>query len=165
MQSSDMAGLYTAAADVLAPFSSAALTLRITSIYSDGNGHAYVHWSCGQGSLAPYAAKSLVTSTPTGTPLGDFIWVYNSFGGGYTRNGTNSTFIMTESQFVYTPPAQFVIRAPLTISHTSYLLPRQSSYVGFPWDGVSTDTPIAPVSATSSGSTTLSNGATCNYIY
>ncbi len=165
MQTSDMANVFSAASDVLAPLSSTTLAVRLTNIYSDGAGHAYVYWSCGEGALPPYTAKSVVTSTPTGSPLGWFIWVYNSYGGGYTRNGTNTSYIMAESQYVYTTPAQFIIKSPLTMTNTAYLMPRQSSYVGFPWDGISTDSPTVPTSTTHTTSVTLSNGAVCNYAY
>jgi hypothetical protein len=44
-----------------------------------------------------------------------------------------------------------------------YLLPRSSSYIGFPWDGVSTDAPPVPAATTTNAWMTLSNGATCSY--
>ncbi len=165
MQTSDMVNVFSAASDVLAPLSSTTLALRITNVYSDGNGNAYVYWSCGEGALPPYTAKSVVTSTPTGSPVGWFVWVYNGTGGGYTRNGTNTSYVMAESQYIYTAPAQFVIKSPMTMTNTAYLLPRQSSYVGFPWDGVSTDSPTVPTSTTHTTSVTLSNGVVCNYAY
>jgi Flp pilus assembly protein TadG len=163
MQTSDMVNVFSAASDVLAPFSSTTLAVRLTNIYSDGNGHAYVYWSCGEGALPPYAAKSAVTSTPTGSPVGWFLWIYNTSANGYTLNGTNTSYVMAESQYVYTTPAQYVIKSPITLTNTAYLLPRQSSYVGFPWDGISGDSPTAPASTTKTTSVTLSNGATCNY--
>ncbi len=48
-------------------------------------------------------------------------------------------------------------------TNTTYLQPRNASYIGFPWDGNSSDAPTAPASTTKTGSLTLSNGATCNY--
>jgi Flp pilus assembly protein TadG len=165
MQTSDMANVFSAASDVLAPLSSTTLAVRLTNIYSDGAGHAYVYWSCGEGALPPYTAKSAITSTPTGNPVGWFLWQYNTSANGYTLNGTNTSYVMAESQYVYTTPAQFIIKSPMTMTNTAYLLPRQSSYVGFPWDGVSTDSPTVPNSTTHTTSVTLSNGAVCNYAY
>jgi Flp pilus assembly protein TadG len=165
MQTSDMVNVFSAASDVLAPLPTTTLAVRLTSVYSDGKGHAYVYWSCGEGALAPYAAKSAITSTPTGSPVSWFLWENNTKSGGYTENGANTTYVMAESQYIYTPPAQFIIKTPMTLTNTAYLLPRQSSYVGFPWDGVSTDVPTAPMSTTKSTSVTLSNGVVCNYIY
>ncbi len=165
MQTGDMVNVFSAASDVLAPLSSTTLAVRLTNIYSDGNGHAYVYWSCGEGALPPFAAKSLITSTPTGDDIGAFLWRYNSTCGGYTCNGTNTSYVMAEGQYVYTPLAHFVIKAPMTMTNTAYLLPRQSSYVGFPWDGIATDVPPTPTSTTHTTSVTLSNGAVCNYAY
>lgn len=163
MQTSDVVNVYSAASAVMAPFSAANQSLRITNIFSDGNGHAKVYWSCGMGSLPAYSALSAVTTTPTGSPINWFIWVNNSYGGGYQRNGTNSSYILAEVSFTYTAPAQFVLKNPMNMSAVAYYLPRSSSYVGFPWDGVVTDSPTVPTSATSSSSVQLSNGAICNY--
>jgi Flp pilus assembly protein TadG len=165
MQTSDMVNVFSAASDVLAPLPTTTLAVRLTNIYSDGNGHAYVYWSCGEGALPPLTAKSAVTSTPTGSPVGWFLWQYNTSANGYTLNGTNTSYVLAESQYIYTAPAQFIIKGPMTMTNTAFLLPRQSSYVGFPWDGISTDSPTAPNSTTHQASVTLSNGAVCNYAY
>jgi hypothetical protein len=97
--------------------------------------------------------------------VGWFLWQYNTAANGYTLNGTNTSYVMAESTYSYTSPTQFIIKQPLAFSSTAYLLPRQSSYVGFPWDGVSTDAPTAPTAATQTASVTLTNGAVCNYIH
>jgi len=165
MQTSDMVNVYSAAADVMSPFSSANQSLRITHVFSDGNGNAKVYWSCGSGNLPAYTALSPVTTTPTGSPLGWFIWVYNRPSGSYQANGTNTGYIFTEVSYSYTPPAQFVLRSAISMSAVGYYLPRASSYVGFPWDGISSDEPTVPTSATASASVQLSNGATCNYAH
>jgi len=163
MKTSDVVNVYSAAADAMMPFSAANQSLRVTNIFSDGNGHAKVYWSCGIGSLPAYSALSTVTTTPTGSPDNWFIWVNNSYGGGYQRNGTNSSYVLAEVSYSYTAPAQFVLKNAITMSAVAYYLPRSSSYVGFPWDGVATDSPTLPTSATTSSSVQLSNGAICNY--
>jgi len=165
MQTSDMVTVYNAAADVMAPFSATNQSVRITHVFSDGNGNAKVYWSCGMGSLPASAALSTVTTTPTGSPINWFIWVYNDTNNGYQRNGTNTGYILAEVNYTYTPPAQFVLKTPITMKAVAYYLPRASSYVGFPWDGVVSDSPTAPASATTSSSVVLSNGVTCNYAH
>jgi Flp pilus assembly protein TadG len=160
MQASDMAAVYAAAGQIMAPLPSGALTMRITNIYSDGNQHAKVYWSCGQGSLPALTPNSIVTTTPTGSPLGWFIWVYN---GGATYNGTNTSFVQVESSYTYTPVTKFILTSSLVMTNTSYLMPRISTYVGFPWDGNSADAPTVPTSTTTTGQVTLSNGAICKY--
>lgn len=163
MQPSDMVNVFAGGADVLAPFSGANLVLRITNVAADGQGNAFVYWSCGQGALPPYEARSSVTRTPTGSPLGWFIYRYNVQNGSFAQNGTNTSFVMVESRYVYTAPARAILPAPQTMTSVAYMLPRVSSYVGFPWDGDPQNEPTAPASATDTGSITLSNGAECNY--
>lgn len=160
LQASDMANVYASAIQVLAPLPSAPLIVRISNIYGDGNGHAKVYWSCGQTGLAPLVANSTVTSTPTGDPVGNFVLTTNN---NASANGTNTSFIMVESQYSYTSTAHYIITTPMLMTNTTYLQPRNASYIGFPWDGNSSDAPTAPASTTKTGSLTLSNGATCNY--
>jgi Flp pilus assembly protein TadG len=163
MQTSDMVDVYSAAADVLQPYSTTPQALRLTNVFSDGNGHAKVYWSCGMGALPAYTALGTVTTTPTGSPVGWFLWVYNSFGGGFQRNGTNTSYVMAEVSYTYTSPSSLVLRTAISMSAVAYYLPRTSTYVGFPWDGVSSDAPTVPTSATTSQAVTLSNGVVCNY--
>ncbi len=165
MQTSDLVNVYAAAADMMSPFSATNQSLRITNVFSDGNGHAKVYWSCGNGALPAYAALSTVTTTPTNSPLNWFIWVNNSTSGGYQRNGTNTSYVLAEVSYTYTAPAQFVLRHAINMSGVAYYLPRISSYVGFPWDGVLSDAPTVPTAATTSSSVQLSNGASCNYAH
>ena len=163
LQQTDVATYYAAAGQVIAPFDSTPLVLQVTNVYSDGQGHAYVYWSCGQGALPPMAAKSAVANAANGVPVGNLLWLYNVGLGGRTYNGTNTSFIMVESQYTYTAPAQFVLKGPQTMSSVYIVYPRQSAYVGFPWDGNANDAPPQPTSTTRTASMTLSNGAVCNY--
>ena len=135
---------------------SANLYVRITNVYTDGAGHAAVYWSCGQGPLTPYTANTPVTTTPTNSPMA---WFLNTS----TPAAANTSYLMSEVQYSYTPVTGYVLTGPIIMRDTSYLLPRSSSYVGFPWDGVSTDAPPAPTSTTTNASMVLSNGATCSY--
>ena len=162
LQTSDLAADYAGGADVMTPFDSTSLNMRVTNIYSDGQGHAYVYWSCGQGTLPPLAAKSAVTSTPTGTAVGSLIYLY-SLPLGVGNNGTNTSYVMSESTYSYSAPAQFILKGSQTFKSVYYLYPRQSAYIGFPWDGNANDPPPTPTSTTKTASLTLSNGAICNY--
>ena len=160
LQPSDMANVYASAIQVLAPLPGSPLIVRISNIYSDGKGNAKVYWSCGQSTLPALIANSVVTSTPTGDPVGSFVLTTNS---GPSANGTNTSFIMVESRYTYTSVAHYVITAPIVMTSTSYLQPRNATYIGFPWDGNSSDAPTAPASTTKTSVVTLSNGAICNY--
>lgn len=165
LQTGDMADIFSGALDVMAPFSSTNLVLRITSVASDGNGTAFVHWSCGQGALVPFAAKSTVTTLADGSSVDNILNRSTFSSNGYTHNGTNTTYIQVESQYVYTAPTGFFLTTAQTMQTAFYIYPRQAAYVGFVWDGNSNHQPAAPASTTSTASVTLSNGAICNYAY
>jgi Flp pilus assembly protein TadG len=156
MQASDMVTLFSVAPDVIEPLSSNSLYMRVTNIYTDGAGHAKVYWSCGQGPLTPYTANSSVTTTPTNGSLSLFL---NTT----TPAAANTSYIMSEISYSYTPVTGYVLTGPVMMSDTSYLLPRSSSYIGFPWNGQSSSVPPAPTTTTTSATVTLSNGATCSY--
>ena len=157
MQNSDMVNVFAVAPDVLEPLptSSSNPNVRITSVYTDGKGNAKIYWSCGLG-MTPYTANTKVTTTPTGTAI-------NALLATSLASAANSSYIMSEISYSYKPIAGYVLTSPITMTDTSYLLPRESSYVGFPWDGLSTDSPPVPTNTTTNASSTLSNGATCSY--
>ena len=165
MQTSDMVDVFAGGASVLAPYSSTNLSFRITSIASDGKGNAFVHWSCASGAYGPTTAKTAVTTTATGSSIDKVIYRYNIQypAPAYSNNGTDTSFITVEAQYIYTAPAGFVMPSPQTMSVVNYMAPRQSTFVGFPWDGVATHSPPTPTAATKIYTTTLSNGATCSY--
>lgn len=163
LQTSDMASIFAGAADVMAPFSNSGLVLRITSVASDGNGNAFVHWSCGEGALSPLTAKSTVTTLANGSPVGNILNLTTYSQSTFTYNGKNTSFIQVESIYTYTAPTGFLLPGPQTMTDSAYVYPRQSAYVGFVWDGIVNDQPTAPASATKVASVTLSNGAACSY--
>ena len=145
-----------AGADVMAPFSATPLIMRVTNVASDGKGRAFVYWSCGQGILPPYAARSTVSQTPTGTAIPNNLLYL-------TSNGTNTSFLMAEVQYTYSAPARFVLPSPQSMSVVAYSLPRVSTYIGVT-DGSPTYVPPLPTLA--NNSITQSSGAiTCNGSY
>ena len=163
MQAADIVNFFAAGGDVMAPFSSSSLVLRISNIASDGQGGAFVYWSCGNGSLTPYTAKAAVTSTPTNTALSNLLILTSGKSGAYTTVGADTTFIMVESQYTFTAPAGFVIRTAQTLTSTAYTMPRLSTYVG-PTTGASNFVPVPPSSINNS-STQSAGSITCNVGY
>jgi hypothetical protein len=155
-----MVNVYTAASRIMAPLNSATLNLRITHIYSDGNGNLKVYWSCGQGALPALTARSSITTTPTGQDPGSLV-VKTDIGGVIV--GSNTGYVMVESKYTYTSTAKFFLQSPVVMTNTTYLQPRVSNYVGFPWNGNSQSSPPAPKSTTTTQSVTLSNGVICSY--
>lgn len=167
LQPADLAADYAAAAEVMAPYDGSTLNLRITNIYSDGKGHALVYWSCGQGALPPLAANVRVTSTPTGVPVSSLLYLKKSVlsltGVLPVPDGTNTSYVMSESNYSYTAPAQFALVGSQTMTSVVYLYPRQSAYIGFPWNGNNDTPPPEPTATKTAASVTLSNGVLCNY--
>ena len=148
MTTADIANNLAIGPDTIAPFPSGNLVLRITNVASDGNGNAFVYWSCGQGALAPPLALSPVTSTPTGVIS-------------LTKAGTNTSYVVVESQYSYSAPAGFILPSPQIIQVKSYTLPRVSTYIGHT-TGDPNYVPPTPTSTHSSSPVTL-NGLTCNF--
>ena len=171
LRTADIEADYAAADDVMTPYASNTLDLRVTNIYSDGKGRAYVYWSCGQGALPPLAAKSQVTSTPTGVPVDSLLYLKSPLIVlpvplpllPTSPNGTNTSYVMAESTYSYMAPAQFVLVGPQTMTSVVYLYPRQSPYIGFPWNGDANTPPPMPTATKTTSSLSLSNGARCNY--
>ena len=88
---------------VLAPFSDATLSLRVTAITRDNNGVARVTWSRGKGSLAK---RSGVVAVPAGL----------------IENG--ESIIMSEGAYSYTSTLGQVLPGTRTFNHTYWLRPR-----------------------------------------
>ena len=166
LRTSDLADVYNASYDIMRPLPTTKMTLRITNIYSDGNGQAWVYWSCGQGSLAPFPAKSNYMTTPTGSPVSNLLWLYTSSAGGYNYYGQNTSFVMVEANYVFSPPTGFVLNTDQVTYVVAYSLPRVSTYIGFPWDGVAGHAATLPASTTTTKSVTMTaggNSITCQY--
>ena len=165
LQNADMTDIFAGALNVMAPLPSAGMGVRITSVAATGNGSAIVHWSCGLGSLQPLQARAGFSKLANGDGIENALNMSNFSGGGYNYSGTDISLIQVETTYSYTPPAGFVIKTAQVMTAAYINYPRQAGYVGFPWDGVTTHPPPAPSTTTKTGSTTLSNGATCNYAY
>jgi Flp pilus assembly protein TadG len=157
MQTSDMVNMFTAASQFMQPYSATPLSVRITNVYAAQNGNAQVYWSCvSQNSTIPIlAANSVVSTTLTGAPIAFLVTTNQS-------TSYNSSFIMVDVSYTFSSPTNKIISGTHVMTSSAYLQPRQGLYVGFPWSGVGAY-PTAPNSTTTSSSTTLTNGATCNY--
>lgn len=166
IQSSDLADIYNASYALMRPLSTGPMTLRITNVYSDGNGKAWVYWSCGHGGLAPYAAKSNVVTSPTNSPVANYLYLTNGTSNGVTYHGKDTSFIEVEANYTFTPPTGFVLNTTQVTYAVAYSLPRLSTYIGFPWDGVVGHYAAVPSATTTTNTLTTSAGGntiTCNY--
>jgi Flp pilus assembly protein TadG len=151
LQQTDMANLFSAASNYMEPYSGTPMNIRITNIYGQ------VYWSCGQGVLPPYTAKQQFTTLPgSGKGINYVLWVGNA-------TAKNTSVVVVEASYTFTSPTNYIIKGTTTMTSSAVMQPRSSNYIGFPWSGSATSAPTAPASTTTTGSATLTNGATCNY--
>jgi hypothetical protein len=109
-----MADIFTASSTILAPFPTAPLKMRVTSITGDDDGNPKVDWSdipAGQSGLAAYTKGNSV-ALPSGL---------------ITAKGEN--VIMAETTYTYTPLMRYVVKNGLTFNEKFYLRPRKASKV------------------------------------
>jgi Flp pilus assembly protein TadG len=108
---------YFAAGDaIVAPFPTAALSQRVSSVTVDSSGNATVLWSRAAGALASRAVGSSVT-LPSGVA------------------SANQSVVMSESRYVYSSNIGMFFRAPLTWRSTYYYQPRNAGPVTCPTCG------------------------------
>jgi Flp pilus assembly protein TadG len=96
---------------VIAPFPTAALSMRITSVRADAGGTPRVIWSTASGSMSTLGAGGAVSGVPVGLLA------------------ANESVIMAEASYVYTSALKKVMPAPITLSQKYYLKPRKGSEV------------------------------------
>ncbi len=115
LASSDVSDIFAAATDIITPFPTGPLKLRLTSVTGDASATPKVDWSCTQGGLAVKTAGSTYTGLPTGliAVAGDSI-------------------IVAEGQYTWTSPAQYVLPNGLNFKEIFYLKPRKATTVAGP---------------------------------
>jgi Flp pilus assembly protein TadG len=104
--------IFAAASNIVSPFPTAPLKLRITSITGNASGNPRVDWSDGSVGLAAYARCDAVPNFPAGL---------------ITAAGEN--VIMAEAAYTYTSPVSQVLPNGLTFNERFFLRPRKVSRV------------------------------------
>jgi hypothetical protein len=104
--------VFTAASNILSPFDTSKLELRVTSISGDAQGKPRVDWSDGKGALGAYKHCDSVPGFPTGL---------------ITAKGDN--VVMAEASYKYTSPVADVLPNALNFSERFYLRPRKVAKV------------------------------------
>ena len=114
--SADMTDIFTIGRTLVSPFPSAGLKMRVTSVTVDVNNIPKVDWSDGSG-LSPLGKGSTVTlpknSADTTKPFVD----------------KGETVIMSEAQFTYDSPVDYLIKSGVSFNEVYYLRPRKSESV------------------------------------
>ena len=110
---SDISTIMNASSETMTPFSNGALTVVVSEITIDNNGKAAVTWS------EPYLNGVAFQGTPLTTPP----TAPPSFA------IANSSYIVVQSTYAYTPVIAGTYMPPLTLSNQSFMLPRDSASI------------------------------------
>lgn len=110
-----MTDILTVGRTLVAPFPSAALKLRVTSVTVDTNNVPKVDWSDGSG-LTALTKGATVTLPPNA-------------GGGVNFVDKGQTVIMSEAEYTYDSPVKHLIKTGLNFREVYYLRPRKSETV------------------------------------
>lgn len=114
MHDADVANVFAAATDILSPFPTAPLNLRLTSVVVQSDGSTKVDWSAVQGTALPQYAQGTVINLPSGL---------------VTTTTPGDSVIMAESSYHYTSPVGYVLPGGLNFGETFYLKPRKTPNV------------------------------------
>jgi Flp pilus assembly protein TadG len=109
----DMNNVYAALSALTYPFSTTGLKIVITSAIDDGHGGAKVDWSQTNSGTARTAGSPVVV--PTGLIA------------------TGGSVIIAEVTYSYTPPTNWLVKIPISMSNTFYSHPRRVPQVK--WTG------------------------------
>ena len=109
---SGLTDVYSAASSIVAPFSTTGMKIRVTSISTDANDAATVDWSNGQNLTA--LAKGATVTLPANLVT------------------ANQSVIMSEVQYTYNSPINYLFHSALNYNQTFYLRPRLSTSVTCP---------------------------------
>ena len=104
--------IFAAATNIVMPFPTGPLKLRITSITGNASGNPRVDWSDGSTGLAGYAHCAVVAGFPTGLV-----------------SAAGENVIMAEATYTYTSPVAKVLPNGLSFSEKFYLKPRKVAKV------------------------------------
>jgi Flp pilus assembly protein TadG len=110
--SANVSDIFAVGNSIVAPFPSAPLSLRVTSVIADANAVPKVAWSQGHG-LTALSNGATVTAFPA------------------NLLAANESVVMADVQYQFTSPLQLVLPNALTFRDTFYLKPRRSTSVTY----------------------------------
>ncbi|WP_340647343.1 TadE/TadG family type IV pilus assembly protein [Phenylobacterium sp.] len=106
----EMNDIFNVGKAIIAPFPTAGLSMRVTSIRKDANGAIQVMWSKSSGSMG---VLTTVSSVPAGLIT------------------NNESVILAEASYVYNSTTKQVLPNALTFSQKYYLKPRKTAQVAW----------------------------------
>jgi Flp pilus assembly protein TadG len=104
ISTSDMTNIFDASSAIIAPYSASNLRMTVTCIKIDANRVATVKWSQTRGGTANSGSMTIPSALAV----------------------ANSTLILSEASFAYTPTVGYIISGTLTLSDKMYMSPRIS---------------------------------------
>jgi Flp pilus assembly protein TadG len=107
--STQMPDILNASAQVLTPYPASNATVVVTCITTDTNGVATVAWSQALNGAARATGSSITLPPSLDTP--------------------NSTVILGETTYAYTPQYDFINMGPISLYSSVYMLPRASTTI------------------------------------
>ena len=107
----EVTDIFTIGQAIIAPFPTASLNMRVSSVKVDSGGTAKVVWSRGYG------------ASLTAKPVGAIITLPNNL------ISVGESVIMAESRYTFTSPLGQVLPTPLVFNRVYYLRPRRSEEV------------------------------------
>lgn len=106
---SDIPDILNASTQILAPYSTAYATVVVSSISMDGKGKATVAWSKSKNGSARTAGSTVSVPDSLVVP--------------------NSSLILGEASYSYTPSVDFIKMGTITLSSATYMIPRAATQV------------------------------------
>jgi Flp pilus assembly protein TadG len=110
---SDIATIMNASSETMTPFPNTVLSLVVSEISIDGNGNATVTWS--EAYQDGVAFQGTALTTPPVAPA--------------AFQAPNSSYIVVQSTYAYTPVIAGSFMAPINIAEQSFMLPRDSGSI------------------------------------
>jgi Flp pilus assembly protein TadG len=134
VSTSDMQDIFSAAAAIIAPFSSNGMTIIISSVQSDGTGNGTVAWSQGQtwtnGTASPVQGRSV---NSTVTPGQNILYTLDTATNTLAPCKQNAcSVILTEVTYYYTSPVGKFLLGSQKMSDTFYERPRKVAIIPAP---------------------------------
>lgn len=112
ISSDDMSNILDASTAIISPYDAGKLNVTVSCLMMDANGNAKVAWSVTRGGTA-LAAGGTYTFDSTSAPLAV----------------PNSSLVLGEANYAYTPAVAYTITGTLTLSEKMYMSPRVSAPV------------------------------------
>jgi Flp pilus assembly protein TadG len=104
ISTSDMSNIFDASSAIIAPYSASNLRMTVTCIKIDANKVATVKWSASRGGTVNSGGITIPSALAV----------------------ANSTLILSQASFAYTPTVGYTITGTLTLSDKMYMSPRIS---------------------------------------